>query len=86
MLPAVDEEERSPSNQVWKHVNNDGSKVTLFLPAYLRVAFKKITTMDIPDNSAEMAATLLLRVRYRGLGPHTVDAFIQGMEISLNSE
>lgn len=42
--------------------------------------------MDIPDNSAEMSATMVLTIRYRGLGPHTVDALVQGMEVSLNSE
>jgi hypothetical protein len=53
---------------VLKHVSADLSKVTLFLPAYLRIAFKKITTIDINENSGEMAATLILTVYYRGLG------------------
>lgn len=60
--------------------------VTFFLPAYLRLTFKKITAVDIADASAQMSATMILTVKYQGLDKEMVKRVVRNMEIALNDD
>lgn len=56
---------RKFSNQV--HFLERHDFYEIFIPAYLRMTFKKITEINIQDSSASMIATVILSVYYKGI-------------------
>ena len=56
---------RAFTNQVQFIERNDHFEI--FLPAYLRMTFKKITEINLEDSSAAMIATVILTVYHKNL-------------------
>jgi hypothetical protein len=67
-------------------VLTEGDKKTLFLPAYLRLAFKKITQLDVHEGSGEMSATVILTIYYKGLSPEIVEHIKKNLDVAINNE
>jgi hypothetical protein len=74
------------SNHVLIFDSDDHKKVTLFLPAYMRFNFKKMTSIDIAETQARMSGALLLSIYYKGVTDDIVKRIESGIEVSLNQE
>jgi hypothetical protein len=61
-------------------------KKTIFIPAYLRVAFKKITAIEVSGNQGEMSATVILTIHLKGLSSETKNEIKKRLNIGINNE
>jgi hypothetical protein len=61
-------------------------KKLFFIPAYLRVAFKKITAIEVTSNQGEMSATVILTIHLKGLSSETKNEIKKRLNIGINNE
>lgn len=50
------------------------------------MAFKKITQLDVQGASAEMSATVILTLYYKGLSRETIDYIKKNLDVAVNNE